>query len=292
MKTNACIFLVLSMLFINSCVRWSTEFVPKTPSSSSTDAEKLYNEAIQLFETTDTEEKAGQTIAAFELVLKADPEHYNALSYISNLHILLGDAYTSKKKAKIEHFRSALIYSERAMHTNAQFKASIEGGAPVWEAAKFLKKRELDAMFFWTTALFYYYKEGLNTFGQVVEYRWVKRARQVLNLMNNLDPEWGGGGLYFTWGIYYLSIPESVGGDRKLSAQYFQKAIDVGPDWMLNRWGRAKYFHVKMHNPEEFKKDMQWIVKQDIKMMKGPYPWKVYFQEDAKNMLEHIDDLF
>lgn len=292
MKTNACIFLMLLISLISGCVHWSSEFTSETPSLPPSNAEELYNSALQIFNTADNEEKVEQAIIAFEHVLKADPGHYDSLSYISTLHILLGDAYSSKKKEKIYHFRSALIYSERAMYTNPEFKASINGGEPVWEAARFLTKKELDAMFFWTTALFYYYKEGLNAFGQVTQYHWIKRAKLVLDLMTNLDPEWGGGGLYFTLGIYYLSIPESVGGDRKLSAEYFQKAIDKAPDWTLNRWGRAKYFHVKMQNQEEFKEDLQCVVNQDFRVLKGPYPWNIYFQKDAKNMLEHMDDYF
>ena len=292
MKTKSYIFLLVSMLLINSCVRWSSVSISETPSLPSADADRLYNQAIQLYNLADEADKIEQAIKAFKQVLKADPVHYDALSSIGNLHILLGDAYSSKKSKKIDHFRSALIYSELAMYTNPEFKASVDGGAPVWEAARFLTKRELNAMFYWTTALFYYYKEGLNGFEQMIEYRWVKRAKQVLDIMTDLDPEWGGGGLYFTWGIYYLSIPESVGGDRKLSAEYFQKAIDTGPDWLLNRWGRAKYYHVKMQNPMDFKEDLQWVVNQDIKLSKGPYPWKAYFMRDAQTMLDHMEDLF
>lgn len=292
MKTNLWIILLLFVSISSGCVRWPSEFISETPSLPSSDADRLFNRAMQLYNSADEAEKIEQAIEAFKHVLKADPEHYDALTFISNLYILLGDAYSIKKPEKIDHFRSALIYSELAMYTNPEFKASVDKGAPVWEAAGFLTKRELDAMFFWTTALFYYYKEGLNGLGQVIEYRWVKRAKQVLDIMTGLDPEWGGGGLYFTWGVYYLSIPESVGGDRKLSEEYFKKAIDTGPDWLLNRWGRAKYYHVKMQNPLDFKEDLQWVLKQDIKSSKGPYPWKAYFIKDAQNMLDNMDDYF
>lgn len=292
MKKNLWISLVLIILVTGGCIRWPSEFISETPSLPSADTDLLFNKALQLVNNADDAEKIEEAITAFKDVLKADPEHYDSLSYISTLHILLGDAYSQKKREKINHFRSALTYSERAMYTNPKFRAAIDEGEPVWEAARFLTEKEIDAMFFWTTALFYYYKEGLNGFGQVIQYSWVKRAKQVLEHITDLDPEWGGGGIYFTWGIYYLSIPESVGGDRKLSAEYFQKAIDTGPDWLLNRWGRAKYFHVKMQNPREFKEDLQWVVNQDIKMSKGPYPWKAYFKKDAQNMLDHIDDYF
>ena len=110
--------------------------------------------------------------------------------------------------------------------------------------------------------------------------------------MAEIDPDWGGGAIYFTWGVYYLSIPEAVGGDRTLSAEYFDKAITTGPDWLLNHWGRAKYFHVKMRNPNEFKEDLTWVLAQDIAEAPGHFAWNAYFQEDAKDMLDRFDDYF
>lgn len=292
MRLYPVIFLLSVFLLINGCVRWTSDFIPGKPLLPTSNTEILYTKALQAAESADSAKKIEQVILAFKEVIKADPHHYDALSYLSTLHILLGDAYSSKKSQKIDHFRSALIYSERAMYTNSDFRASIDRGDNVWEAAEFLTANEVDAMFFWTTALFYYYKEGLNALGQVIQYPWVKRARRVLEIITELDPEWGGGAVYFTWGIYYLSIPESVGGDRELSYEYFQKAIDSGPNWLLNRWGRAKYFHVKMQNPREFKEDLQWVVKQDISTSEGYYPWKIYFQKDAQNMLDNIDQYF
>ena len=92
--------------------------------------------------------------------------------------------------------------------------------------------------------------------------------------------------------MIYLSIPTVVGGDRKLSAEFFEKGIEAGPNWLLNRWGRGKYFHVKMHNPDQFKEDLEWVIDQDIEKAGGPYAWKVYFINDARKMLDNMDDSF
>ena len=105
MKLKALFLLLLSFLIINGCIRWSSEFKTGTPSFSPSDTETLYNKALQAAESAGNTEKIGQAILAFENVLKADPQHYNALSYLSTLHILLGDAYSSKKSKKIDHFR-------------------------------------------------------------------------------------------------------------------------------------------------------------------------------------------
>jgi hypothetical protein len=110
--------------------------------------------------------------------------------------------------------------------------------------------------------------------------------------MTSIDPDWNGGALHFTWGVYYLSIPESIGGDRKKSAAFFSKAIEVGPDRLLNRWGRAKYFHVKMKNPQGFREDLEWVLAQDAGRSPVHAAWNAFFKRDARQMLDTMERYF
>jgi len=83
-----------------------------------------------------------------------------------------------------------------------------------------------------------------------------------------------------------------MGGDKKLSSEYLNKSIETGPDWLIGRWGRAKYFYVMKGNKEGFKTEMQWIADQNIDQVNGEYAWNVYFQEDAKKSLLDINQYF
>ena len=295
MNRKVMIFLILNtavIFTITGCFRWKSDFSTRVPSLPQTETQTLLEEANRLADKADDGDKLKSAIEAYKKVLEADPDNYEALIYSSTYLLLLGDGYTTKNSQKVKHFKAALGYSERAMYTNPAFKKLIDEGYPVWQAVDSLTIREMDAMLFWTTAVFYYYKEGLGAVGQMINYHWVKRAKRVLERMTELDPDWGGGGVHFIWGVYYLSIPVGVGGDRKLSAEYFQKAIEAGPHWLLNRWGRAKYFHVKMRNPQQFKEDLEWVLAQDIHEAGGPFAWKAYFIMDARTMLDHFDDYF
>ena len=147
-------------------------------------------------------------------------------------------------------------------------------------------------MFFWVNAVFYSYKEGQGFIGQMINFRWMKRAKQVMEHMTSIDPDWGGGALHFTWGVYFLSIPESIGGDRKKSAQYFRKAIEIGPKNLLNRWGRAKYYHIKMNNPQGFREDLEWVLSRDIQQSAGHPAWNTFFVKDARRLLDTMDRYF
>lgn len=248
---------------LSGCFSWKADLTPRSPSRPLTEAQAWLEEADRLAGRADGAENLLSAIRAYEKALEADPECYPALCFLSTYYLLLGDGYTTKVSGKIAHFRTALAYSERAMATHPEFRARIERGDKVWEAADSLTVGQMEAMFFWTTGVFYYYKEGLGPFGQMIHFPWIQRARRVLERMTELDADWGGGGIHFTWGIYYLSIPLAVGGDRKRSEECFSRAVEVGPDRLLNRWGRAKYFHVKMRRPRQFKEDLEWVLSMD-----------------------------
>jgi hypothetical protein len=98
--------------------------------------------------------------------------------------------------------------------------------------------------------------------------------------------------VYFSRGIYYLALPKFAGGDRELSARLLSKAREVAPDSLLIPWGRAKYFCFETHDREGFVKDLQWVLAQDPHGGTNPYSWNVYFQRDARELLDRVDRLF
>lgn len=265
--------------------------IPESDASAGVAAE-LIRKADRLLLTTYNPGNLGEIINLYESALQAEPDNFEALSALGHLYLLRGDGYCEKGDEKKTCFKKALYYNERAMYTNPEFKELIDNGAEVWEAVGVLSDREMEPMLFWSTSVFYYYKECLGPVGQMINFRWIKRARSVMERMSEVNPDFGGGAIHFTWALYYLSIPESVGGDREKSEALFAKAIEAGDDWLLNRWGRAKYFHVKMQNREQFKRDLEWVLAQNINEMKGHRAWKTYFVDDARDMLARIDDYF
>jgi hypothetical protein len=240
----------------------------------------------------DDEEALRKAIVEYEAVIQVHPSNFEALESLGHLHLLLGDGYCTDRSEKRFHFRMSLRCNELAMYTNEGFRSLIDHGEPVWRATEALSDREMKPMFFWVTAVFYYYKECLGGSGQMLNFRWIRRARTVLEGLSKRDPDWGGGALHFTWALYYLAIPESVGGDRERSRELLALAVERGPSRLLNRWGRAKYFHVKMQNRDEFRADLEWVLAKDVHRMEGDYAWNAYFQKDAREMLENIDRFF
>jgi len=178
------------------------------------------------------------------------------------------------------------------MVTHPEFRTRVQQGQPPWEACSALTSDQIDAMFFWVTAVLYYFKEGLTLPEMVVNVRWIGWCKQFLDRIETLDDRWGGGGVQFSLALCYGILPSAMGGDAAASAAYLDRAVTTGPDWLLNRWGRAKYFHVRDGNRQGFVDDLRWVVRQDIHTAGGVYPWKIYFQRDAGHLLENVDRYF
>jgi len=224
-------------------------------------------------------------------VLQSDGANYEPLKTLGNLHILKGAAYETRTRAKRKAFRRALGYCEAAMMTSPAFARKVESGSPVWEAAEALEDEHIEAIAFWATALFYQFDECLPKIAKPFNLRWIRRAEKMLKKAFSLDPDWGGGQLHFSYGIYYL-MPAVVGGDMAKAKACFDKAVATGPNWLLNRWGRAKYYCRCTGDRERFVNDLEWVIQHDPSETDGPPFWNVYCRQDARQLLSEVDRHF
>jgi len=250
-----------------------------------TDPLQAIGKAQQMESVAASADEVKSLIEAYKDIERADPKNYAALWKIGNYHILMGAAYSAKKKDKKYHYREAVKYCEKAMFTNAEFRDEISNGADITEASAKLTKAEIDAMGYWYTARFYYFSECLRPLGRVLNTRIIIENNKIIEQIDKLDPSWAGGGNYFARGLYYIAVPERFGGSKQRSDEEFSKAVEIGPDFLVNRWGRAKYLYHLIGDDEGYNTDLQWVISQDPHKGRNPYPWNVYFQEDAKKML-------
>lgn len=235
--------------------------------------------------TAATADEVNDVIAAYLEVEKVAPTNYSALWKIGSYHILMGAAHSPKIRTKKWHYREAIKYCEKAMYTNIDFANEINAGKDATEACKKLTINEIDAMGFWYTARFYYYKECLKPIGRILNTKIPLDNNKVIVQIDKIDPQWAGGGNNFSRALYYIATPEKFGGSKEKADEEFTTAIQVGPNYLVNRWGRAKYLYSITGNNEGFKADMNWVIAQDPSKGGNPYAWNVYFQNDAKKEL-------
>lgn len=292
MKRDAIFFLLLSFLCLGSCVSWKPGWEVIDYGSMSKDPGAILQEAKLLEKEADTKEEVEALIDTYKKALQYDPDNIYALWKVGNYNILMGAAYAEKKKDKKRYYKEAIQYCEKAMYTNPGFKSLADQGVPVWEACDTLGEREIWAMGYWYTAIFNYFKDCLSGMGRVFNTRLVIHNNEVMDRMDEIDPTWAGGGTSFSRGIYYVAIPERFGGSKEKARDYFNKAIEMGPDYLVNRWGRAKYLYALTGEEMKFEEDLLWVINHDPHEAGNPYPWNVFFQEQSKTLLGQKNEIF
>ena len=286
------ILLAVMVLLMLGCVSLKPGWTDLAPHAGTGDSPSEAARARAMFRDADDHEKLVGTIAAYEAALKHNPEDYGILAGLCEAYILDAAAYSQAKKEKKRRYRLGITYCDRAMYTNPQFRDLVDQGASLADAAHTLTAREAGAMMFWVTGVSYYFKECMGGIARLSSYRLILQTEVLLTRMMDIDPDYLYGVVHFSRGIYYLGLPKFAGGDRELSAELMNRAEEIGPDSMLVRWGRAKYYHFETNNRDAFERDLHWVLEQDPRQSSMPYAWNVYFQRDAANMLENVQQLF
>jgi tetratricopeptide (TPR) repeat protein len=282
----------LALVISLGCMSWEPGWKQIEKPSMKGDVNALFARVERLKGQADTKEKLSDLIQAYRDIIKVDPQNYEALWSVARYYHLTAMAYSPTKAELRSNALEAIKYSEQAMYTNKDFKARVDGGETVWDATAVLSKREMGAIYYLYVPAGTYWTEGLSWMGKLANLGLPSKAKILLTRMMETDPEWNGGHPYFSWAVYYARLPRILGGDLKKSAEYFEKGISIGPDYLMHRWARAKYLHTRTKDREAFKADLNWVISRDPSREGNPYPWNVYFQRDAKEMLAHINDYF
>lgn len=279
------LLLIPIMLIQNSCVSFKPGWETIAENKNYSETKALLVNALLIEANADSKEEVLKLIEAFKEVERADPLNYYALWKIGNYNILMGAAYSTKNKDKKYYYKEAIRYCEKAMGTNKLFLSQVINGEDITDATGSLTINEIDAMGYWYTARFYYFKECLKPLGRVINTKIVIQNNKMIERIDEMDPTWAGGGNYFSRGLYYIAVPEKFGGSKKRAADEFDLAIETGPEFLVNRWGRAKYLYDLIGDTDGAKQDLEWVIVQDPHSGGNTYPWNVYFQKDAANML-------
>jgi hypothetical protein len=274
------------------CLSWQSGFKdPVVPEGKilAQDTSALMEKAASLSLVADNREKVEEIIGLYASALAKNPADYDALVAMANLKLLIGAAYAQSTAETAEVFIDSIRLNERAMYTNPEFRRRVDEGQTVWEASDALTIREIDAAGFWVTGIFYYYRHVFGKTARMFNSKWIMRAKTVMEHMDKLDPEWGGGALYFTWGLLYHAMPSFAGGDKARATEFFAKSVETGPKIIRNRWIRAKYFYPVIGDTKALNEEIEWILRQDPKNDGGYAQWNYFFIADAKMMQAELN---
>ncbi len=284
--TTFAMFLSLFFLLAGCSLHREAYWKQAGPNKPTELSETHFKAAQECYTTAADALAVDKCIALHDSVLKENPGNYQARVNAATLYILKGTAYTQSSSAKSEAFSKAMTYSELAMYTNPNFKAQVDAGKQPWEAVDTLGSAEVEAMYYWVAALQYEFKEGMSLPSKVINIKWMQRALVFLDRTEKVAPDFGGGGVEVAKVICYLVLPESLGGSEKKGDEYMQKAVAKQNDWLLPRWARGKYYYPVKGQQQAADADLAWVAAQDMTRYRDPYPWRVHFQSNAKQLLE------
>ena len=246
----------------------------------------------RLESNADTKEEIYQIIHYYHNIQGDPDEVSHANTRTASLYLLLGAEYSGSRSEQKGWYREAADSAERALMQDKSFNTARIAGKTVPEAAEHIEEESFEALFLWATAVFYHFRDVASVPERILFSGRLKQAAQAIQLIIQKDPLWDGGSLQFSLGIYYLSVPEAIGGDREKASKLMEEAVRISSKRILTRWGRAKYLAVSMGDKELFLEDLNWVIQQDLSTMEGPVVWNRYFQKDARRLLIDVDDLF
>lgn len=291
-QAKALLLIISALFLLPGCLSWQQGWKQADRPVVEGDTTVLLEKAAMQRNQADSREKLFELINTYEMVLGVDPENKEALTNLGSYYMLMAYGYTDDKAEKKTYYMKSIACCERAFYTNAAFKARVDKGESVWAASPALSKEELGGLYFWYLSVGNTWKECLGGAGKFFNFSWPMRVKKILPVMMDLDPNWYGGTPYFSYATFYAVAPGFAGGDMEKAAEYFDKAYKIGANKLNYRTAKARYYYSKMGDREGFKKDLEWILKQDPHQAGDAYPWAVYHQNDALKLLKNIDTYF
>ena len=281
------VLLALCALGFSGCAstQWTAGWTQVPATSGQPAPAEAVAVARQLGDAVDSPETARAAISAWETVANANPGDAEAWTEVASLRLLEGAAYRDRSGDRLVCYIASLQACEHAMATNPEYLKRVQAGQNTWQAAAALGRREMRAMHFWATGVFYIFRDCLGLFGRIANVAKMDGAKAMLQHIDAIDPSWEDYTTTFSWGIYYLAMPSSLGGDKARAGEYFDRAVTLGEHRLLPRWGRGKYFYPAVGKASAARADLEAVVRRDLDRLEGNRSWNRYFKTDATRLL-------
>lgn len=278
-------FGVLLLAFLAGCrAPTSRDFLPLVDSSASPALDWAEARALEPEAETETEVRA--ILEAYRAVPATAPHYAEARTAAARLCLLWGALFAENTDAQRAAYELTRELAADALRPELRQFLETPDPSGFARVDGPPTATEMEALFIWSNAVFYTFRDVASWWERVFRHAALRHAEAVLRAMEHDAPDWGEGSLQFALGIYYLAIPDVLGGDRALAARLMDEAVARSDRRLLTRWGRAKYLATALGDEALFRRDLEWVLAQDPAAMTGPSIWNRYFQTDARRMLE------
>ncbi|MCB9095016.1 MAG: hypothetical protein H6621_08120 [Halobacteriovoraceae bacterium] len=215
-------------------------------------------------------------------------EPYKIYEMLARGYYFLANYHVDKFELKKEYYERGAYWAEKALYTNEKFKLAVGEYGEYIPALKFLRKKELGAIYWYLANIGKWAKNS----GIATSLKYLKLIRSMLRRIVDFDPNFYYGSVYRYWGAYYAVIPTFAGGDLNKSKRYFLKSIKIGPDYLSTRVMYAENYALKNRDSKLFKSILKTVV--DTKLDPNSEIYSENFMEAkrAQELLDNINELF
>lgn len=162
--------------------------------------------------------KASEAIAAYEDLMKGNPEDYTVLLRLSRLHYWAGQILESTdREDALAHYGKGIEYGEKA-----SVIAPEKPGGFFFEAANLARRNNLKGTF-------------TNLWG-------IGRVRKLNEKAASIDPGYFYNGTDRFFCAFYTKLPGLLGGSTTKAIEFGRRAVEAYPDYAGNRFFLAEAY--------------------------------------------------
>jgi len=242
---------------------------------------ELRADKAKLIEALSRWEAAWEKAASPELAIK-----------LARGHHLLGDGYfvlENDAQHRDLEYQQGLNWATRALKLSApEFAAAMAGGKKHVDAIALAPKESVPAMYWYATNL----GKWAASKGFATRLRYREDVRATMARVQSLDPDFFYGGPWRYFGTFEAVTSSLAGGSLQKSEENYQKAVEVAPNYLLNRVLWADYLCTRKQDRETFKKLLDEVIAADPKIDPAIEPENRIEQAKAKKLLSEIEEKF
>lgn len=234
--------------------------------------------AMEHWQKRDQRPELEKALELFEAAIKSNPSDREAITLFVRGSFLLANAHLKEKSEKKKILQKARNLGDQTLKIDtSDLSRSLER----------LTKADVP-LIYWTMSNLGYLSEVNGILSSIGNKRQIT---EMLERVSKLDPEYFYGAVPRFWGAYYAVVPRIAGGNMKKSRKEFEKAIQLGPDFLTNKTLMAELFWTRDGDRKEFERMLNEVLKAEVNNPEIA-PENNLEKLRAHELLKAADDLF
>ena len=275
---------------------WEKESGDKLAATEAADAggegASLSEQAMANWEKRSDRASLEQAISLWEKMLNQNANDAATLTHLSRGYYLLADGFmraAGEEEDMLSTFELGISAGERAMMAaSTEFSAQVKEGKKVEEAVGVIPANGQPSI--------YWYASNLGKFavakGFTTTLFYKDRIYAVMQRVLEIDETFFHGAPHRYFGAFYAKAPSFAGGDMQKSKEHFDRAIELGPDYLGTKVLYAEFYAVKSEDRDLFTKLLNEVKGADPKVLPELVPEQTMEQAKAERLLSEADEIF